>query len=119
MVVVINTTTTPATVLDILESGTILTGLRPGLIAVECLAETLEDAQAQAAALITQHQAAADRALCLADLADLALLTIDPLRAVVLGTATQVDRDRLESLEAVARAVREEMGGDAVLMTQA
>lgn len=109
MVAIIDTTTTPATVLDMLDSGTILTGLRPGLIAVECDCETPNDAQAQAAALIAQHQAAADRALCLADLADLALLTIDPLRAVVLGTATQVDRDRLESLEAVAQMVRAEV----------
>ncbi|WP_027193428.1 hypothetical protein [Megalodesulfovibrio gigas] len=109
MIAIIDTAT--HTALDLLEPGTVLTGLRPGLIAVACLAETLDEAQAQAAGLVEQWQAAADRALCLADLTDLALLTIDPLRAVVLGTATQIDRDRLQSLEAVARAVKEEIGG--------
>lgn len=50
-----------------------------------------------------------ERAALLQDLADLDALAIRPLRAMVAGTASQVDRDRLESLEAVARVVREEL----------
>ncbi|AGW12085.1 hypothetical protein [Megalodesulfovibrio gigas] len=106
MIAIINLIT--ETVVDLLPDGSIV-GEHPDFASVDCQAETLEDAQAQAAGLVAQHQAAADRALCLADLTDLAMLTIDPLRAVVLGTATQIDRDRLESLEAVAKAVRKEM----------
>lgn len=43
------------------------------------------------------------------DLRDLDALAIRPLRAMVAGTASQVDRDRLESLEATAQLVRGEL----------
>lgn len=43
------------------------------------------------------------------DLADLTMLTIDPLRAVVVGTATQVEHNRLASIEAAARELRSEL----------
>jgi len=88
-----------------------LAGLPPGAlrlhdgVVVQAASDLPADAPADAPAFAKDVL----RAGLLQDLRDLDALAIRPLRAMVAGTASQVDRDRLESLEAVARVVRGEL----------
>lgn len=66
------------------------------------------DAEAGAWAEDSKAVAAARREEIESDLLDLDALAIRPLRAAAAGTDTQIDRDRVASLEAVAQDLRAE-----------
>lgn len=59
-----------------------------------------------------EMEAAQAKAEALADLADLDALAIRPLRAITAGTATEIDRNRLASLEGAAVELRAVIQGE-------